>query len=123
VTSPQCWIPRDIRRYILTDKYQTHTSELHCVFCKALLGATDISAEGWRIYKSSISVKSSLKTEWEAYSPEIFISSQLLALINSSAARKFIIHTTDIKQGLLVSRVSDNMVEEADYPSTIGLGL
>jgi hypothetical protein len=123
VTSPKCWISRDIRRYIFTDKQQTHNSELHCVSCKAFLGTADVSAEGWRIYKSSVSIKTSLKTEWEDYSPEIFISSQLLALTNSSAARKFIMHTSDAKQGLLVSRIAEDIVKEADHPSIIGLGL
>jgi HECT-like Ubiquitin-conjugating enzyme (E2)-binding len=123
VTSPKCWISRDMRRYIFTDKQQTHNSELHCVSCKAFLGTADVSAEGWKVYKSSVSLKPSLKTEWEDHSPEIFIASQLLALINSSAARKFIMHTSDTKQGFLVSRIAEDTVKEADHPSIIGLGL
>ncbi|ERF71020.1 hypothetical protein EPUS_03300 [Endocarpon pusillum Z07020] len=82
---------------------QTHNSELHCATCKALLGAIDVSAEGWRLYKSSLSLRPSPTAEWQSFPPEIFISSQLLSLIGSSAARKFIIHPhDDTKQGLLI---------------------
>lgn len=89
--------------YIQTDKNQVHDSELHCSSCEALLGVKDASAEGWRIYKSSLSVKPSLDAEWETSPREIFISSQLLALIESSAARKFVVHDNNSDRGILVS--------------------
>jgi ubiquitin-protein ligase E3 D len=67
-----------------------------------LLGATDDTAEGWRLYKSNLSIKPSLDAEWETYSPQIFISSQLLSLIEASAARKFVVHTDNSEPGILV---------------------
>lgn len=81
--------------------YQTHNSELHCSRCKALLG--HVATGGWRIYKSSLSVKARSDKGWETFPPEVFISSQLLGLIDSSAARKFVVHSKDTKHGLLVS--------------------
>jgi HECT-like Ubiquitin-conjugating enzyme (E2)-binding len=82
---------------------QTINTELRCANCEALLGAEDQSAEGRRLYKSSLSVKSSLDADWETFPPEIFISSQLLSLSESSAARKFVVHCDDNNSGLLVS--------------------
>jgi HECT-like Ubiquitin-conjugating enzyme (E2)-binding len=90
-------------RYIQTDKHQLSNSELRCSSCKAFLGADDASVEGWRFYKSSLSLKPPLNAEWESFPPEIFISSQLLSLIETSAARKFVVHAHDnTKHGLLV---------------------
>lgn len=79
---------------------QNYTSKLCCCGCKAQLGY--VSAEGWRIHKSSLSLKSALDAEWETFLSDIFISSQLLALIDSSAARKFVVHPEDTKEGLLI---------------------
>lgn len=79
---------------------QTHNSELHCSRCKALLG--HVATGGWRIYKSSLSVKARSDKGWETFPPEVFISSQLLGLIDSSAARKFVVHSKDTKHGLLI---------------------
>lgn len=55
------------------------------------------------MYKSSLSLKPVLNAEWETFPPEMFISSQLLSLTESSVARKFVVHHDDTKNGLLVS--------------------
>jgi HECT-like Ubiquitin-conjugating enzyme (E2)-binding len=88
------------------------------------MGTQDASAEGWRLYKSSLSVRASLDSQWEKFPPQIFVSSQLLSLIESSAARKFVVHTDEARPGLLVSLWTECIIMFlTDCLSPIGLGL
>ncbi len=107
VLSPQFWYSRDMGRHIKLTEHQNAKSKLYCSNCKALLGVQDSSLEGWRIFKSGLSIKASLDAQWESFAPEIFISSQLISLIESSAARKFVVHCDEAEKGLLVSSITD----------------
>lgn len=100
-------------RHIRLTEHQNSESKLHCSNCKALLGVLDASLEGWKIYKSSLSIKASVNAQWESFAPEIFIASQLISLIESSAARKFVVHSDEAMTGLLVSSITDITTKQA----------
>lgn len=53
----------------------------------------DKSAAGWRLYKSSVAVKSHDTSSWESFLATTFICAQLLALIESQGIRRFVLHS------------------------------
>jgi HECT-like Ubiquitin-conjugating enzyme (E2)-binding len=73
----------------------------------------DVSTEGFRIFKSSLRVKPSSDGKWESFASEIFVSSHLISLIESSAARKFVVHSDEAKIGLLVNSITEFTVKQA----------
>lgn len=75
---------------------------MSCSQCSAVVGSQETSLEGLNLLKASLSVKVSPLAEWETFPPDIFISSRLLSLIESSAARKFVIHADNGDHGLLL---------------------
>ena len=69
--------------------------EILCSRCHERIGIVDDKADGWRLNKWSLSVQLSPTLGWESYPIEPFISAQLLALIESQGARKFVVHSGD----------------------------
>lgn len=86
---------------LLTDSQQPETSipegphviGLLCTGCNAILGFQDQSPNGFRLYKSSVSLKPSGTSTWENFPATTFICAQLLAVIESQATRKFVLHS------------------------------
>ena len=78
-----------------TSNIENGAQGLHCKKCDAFLGSEDQSADGWRLQKSSIAVKLGDVSPWETFSPTTFVCAQLLALIDSQAIRKFVLHSGD----------------------------
>lgn len=86
---------------LFTDSEQPETSipdetpfiGLLCTGCNAILGFQDHSANGFRLYKSSVSLKPSGTSAWESFPATTFICAQLLAVIESQATRKFVLHS------------------------------
>ena len=58
-----------------------------------MLGFADQSSDGWRLYKSSVSLKSDNTSFWESFPATTFVCAQLLALIESQAIRRFVLHS------------------------------
>ncbi|KAF1999435.1 hypothetical protein P154DRAFT_600959 [Amniculicola lignicola CBS 123094] len=75
-----------------------HLDSLSCKTCSHPLGAKDSTAEGWRIWKWSIAVVTSLPSLGSSLSPpttystQKWISARLLSLIENTGLRKFHIH-------------------------------
>ena len=60
-----------------------------------------------RVYKWSITLQHTNEAAWISYPAQIFISAQLLSLINSQAVYKFLAysgHTDRAKYAMLVSK-------------------
>lgn len=73
-----------------------------------MLGFQDDQTQGWRIYKWGLSVKLSEAADQEIVSTESVLCTQLLALIDAQAVRKFVVHRggdLDSDTGILVRDV------------------
>ncbi|KAJ6111732.1 hypothetical protein N7523_007793, partial [Penicillium sp. IBT 18751x] len=76
---------------------------LACEKCNAIIGMEDPSANGWRLFKTNVSLNTSKSEEpWTTHSTEMIVAAQLLELIERESARRFIVHCGQ-KRGLLVS--------------------
>ncbi|KAH8694069.1 ubiquitin-conjugating enzyme E2-binding protein [Talaromyces proteolyticus] len=82
-------------------------ANIQCKQCGVVVGMEDPMADGLRLYKSNISVRhpSALghpeNPIFESYVMDMFISAQLLELINREGVRRFVIHAGNL-DGLLV---------------------
>src|SRR5437773_10227251 len=85
------------------EQSQNYPASLLCTKCAAVVGTDDIHAEGWRLYKWALGVRSTASAISEVHRTVAFISAHILALINSQAVRKFIVHCDkDVNDGLMV---------------------
>ncbi|KAL2838846.1 ubiquitin-conjugating enzyme E2-binding protein [Aspergillus pseudodeflectus] len=80
--------------------------ELLCEGCGTLIGVEDAIAQGWRLFKTSLSAgfpvaEGPSEVKWESHSPDLVVAAQLLELIERESARRFIIHCGK-KNGLLL---------------------
>ena len=108
------WNPRDKKRHKLTQhqckpgKLHNGHYEVHCTGCDILLGFQDKTAQGWRLYKWSLAVIPSHAAGTEIFALESILCTQLLALIDAQAVRKFVVHnggTEDEATGILASPI------------------
>ena len=77
-----------------------------CIHCQAPLGLEDPMLEGIRLHKWSIALGNTDHTVWERYPTQIFVSAQLLELLDYQATRNFVAYSGSIaeaREGLLVS--------------------
>ncbi|GIK01249.1 hypothetical protein Aspvir_005281 [Aspergillus viridinutans] len=66
---------------------------LNCAKCNATIGIEDAVAQGWRLFKTSLSANISLPSStWETHPIETIVAAQLLELIERESARRFVIH-------------------------------
>ncbi|KAE8373521.1 ubiquitin-conjugating enzyme E2-binding protein [Aspergillus bertholletiae] len=71
---------------------------LCCENCNSLVGIEDTVADGWRLFKTSLSVSKQLSKggcedpEWESHPLEVIVAAQLLELIERESARRFVLH-------------------------------
>ncbi|KAI9792490.1 MAG: hypothetical protein M1835_007856 [Candelina submexicana] len=72
---------------------------LICNQCKATIGVVDNRAEGYRLYKWSLSLQQPHALKPTSYPLQHFISAQLLSLIDNQAVRRFVL--TSSKPGEL----------------------
>ncbi|KAL5360071.1 ubiquitin-conjugating enzyme E2-binding protein [Aspergillus floccosus] len=86
----------------------TSPAELLCSSCDSLIGIDDTVAEGWRLFKTSLSAhtlsdetQTPSEDEWEAHPIETIIAAQVLELIERESARRFVLHCGQ-KTGLLL---------------------
>ncbi|KAL3453602.1 ubiquitin-conjugating enzyme E2-binding protein [Aspergillus insuetus] len=79
--------------------------QLLCEGCGTLIGVEDAIAQGWRLFKTSLSaafpVAGPSEVKWECHPPDLVVAAQLLELIERESARRFIIHSGK-KDGLLL---------------------
>ncbi|KZF23837.1 hypothetical protein L228DRAFT_267798 [Xylona heveae TC161] len=66
--------------------------ELVCSCCNGIIGVVDERAEGWRLFKWALAVRKRPGEQKESHAIEGFIAAQMLALIDSQAVRKFVVH-------------------------------
>ena len=94
----------DSRSQLRSSTLKDSRKKLRCTQCSCLLGFEDESANGWRLGKSGISVKTTTAGIWEVFSVETFVCSQLFALIEAHATRRFVLHSglDDHSKGLFV---------------------
>jgi hypothetical protein len=88
------------------EKSSSSGEELLCEGCGTLIGVEDAIAQGWRLFKTSLSAgfpvaEGPSEIKWESHSPDLVVAAQLLELIERESARRFIIHCGK-KDGLLV---------------------
>lgn len=83
-------------------------AELLCSGCDSLIGIDDPVAEGWRLFKTSLSAHTPpddtptpSEEKWETHSIETIVAAQLLELIERESARRFVLHCGQ-KSGLFV---------------------
>lgn len=69
--------------------------------CGSIIGAEDLVAEGFRLYKNNVSVEQS-EGVYETHSVDVITSSQLLDLIEHEGVRRFVVHAGS-SGGILVS--------------------
>lgn len=81
------------------DKLRT-SSKLRCEVCHEALGFVDERAGGWRLWKWSLCVQLDSRSEGQTFPTEMFVSTQLLGLIESQAVRKFVIYNDDGEDGV-----------------------
>ncbi|KAF7177325.1 hypothetical protein CNMCM7691_005284 [Aspergillus felis] len=75
---------------------------LNCAKCNATIGIEDAVAQGWRLFKTSLSANISQDpSTWETHPIETIVAAQLLELIERESARRFVIHC-DRPNGLLL---------------------
>jgi hypothetical protein len=71
---------------------------LHCASCDLALGVVDSTIEGWKLYKWSISiVKEDALTE--SFTVPKWISTQLLAAVENSGVRRFVVEPSGRNDG------------------------
>ncbi|KIX01506.1 uncharacterized protein Z518_09232 [Rhinocladiella mackenziei CBS 650.93] len=84
------------------------TTILQCATCKATLGSCQEGETGYRLYKSRLIIIPEPGQSPEKFSTAIFLSAQLLSLIESSVSRKVVVHdgtgtkSETQRQGLLL---------------------
>jgi hypothetical protein len=82
------------------------------------LGIVDVSAEGWKLYKWSLSILKDDRTS-ELFPVPKWISTQLLGAVETSGVRRFIvepsIRTDDNKNGLLLWLFTDSLSFSSSY--------
>jgi len=74
--------------------------------CHEALGFVDERADGWRLWKWSLCVQLNGQSDEQAFSIEMFVSAQLLAMIEDQAVRKFVMYNeegTNDAPGIMVS--------------------
>ncbi|KAI2815765.1 hypothetical protein CBS115989_7434 [Aspergillus niger] len=82
---------------------------LTCTTCTTQLGLPDPIANGYRLFKTSLSANTTSSSEdnnppeetWESHPPETILTAQLLELIERESYRRFVIHC-GAKDGLLI---------------------
>ncbi|KAF4217505.1 hypothetical protein CNMCM6805_002696 [Aspergillus fumigatiaffinis] len=65
---------------------------LNCAKCNATIGIEDAVAQGWRLFKTSLSASIHDPTTLETHPIETIVAAQLLELIERESARRFVIH-------------------------------
>jgi len=66
---------------------------LQCFACDQVLGNVDSSTEGWKLYKWSVRVQKE-DSVVESFSVPRWISTQLLAAVENSGVRRFVVEST-----------------------------
>ncbi|RDH27766.1 ubiquitin-conjugating enzyme E2-binding protein [Aspergillus welwitschiae] len=87
----------------------TEPTILTCTTCTTQLGLPDPIANGYRLFKTSLSANTTSSSEdndppeetWESHPPETILTAQLLELIERESYRRFVIHC-GAKAGLLI---------------------
>jgi len=64
----------------------------------------DQVSQSWKLYKSSLSVKSASTSESTAFTPEQWISAELLVIMESMSARKILVTEDSKQQPILLVR-------------------
>ncbi|RHZ71536.1 hypothetical protein CDV55_108562 [Aspergillus turcosus] len=66
---------------------------LNCSSCGATIGIEDAVAQGWRLFKTSLSANIPQDpSTWETHPIETIVAAQLLELIERESARRFVVH-------------------------------
>ncbi|OJJ48202.1 hypothetical protein ASPZODRAFT_2123445 [Penicilliopsis zonata CBS 506.65] len=76
-----------------SSKLQQHPIE--CGKCSSIIGTEDPVAQGWRLFKTHISVVTKDEDgslQWRAYPTETIVAAQLLELVERESARRFVVH-------------------------------
>lgn len=63
-------------------------------------------ADGWRLWKWSLRFQLDAQSEGHTFPTEMFVSAQLLGLIENQAVRKFVMYDEDGKDGVAGTIVS-----------------
>jgi len=82
------------------------SSKLRCEACHEALGFVDERADGWRLWKWSLCVQLDAQCDGQTFPTEMFVSTQLLGLIENQAVRKFVIYNEDGQDGVAGMMVS-----------------
>ncbi|OJJ99297.1 hypothetical protein ASPACDRAFT_120569 [Aspergillus aculeatus ATCC 16872] len=83
------------------------SDEIRCCNCNTLLGQVDLTAQGWRLFKTALSATKTNtdadteQMEWESHPIEVIIAAQLLELVERESARRFVVHCGH-SSGLLI---------------------
>lgn len=92
-------------------------ADIICTKCGTLIGTEDIMANGWRLLKANLSVHTpsseqqstqresesdTQEPSWETHSAEILVAAQILEMIERESVRRFVVHPSGAKNGLLV---------------------
>ncbi|OJZ86858.1 hypothetical protein ASPFODRAFT_134887 [Aspergillus luchuensis CBS 106.47] len=89
---------------------ENKTTILTCKSCTTQLGLPDPIANGYRLFKTSLSANTPSSSSsqhnppeesWESHPPETILTAQLLELIERESYRRFVIHC-GAKEGLLI---------------------
>ncbi len=76
----------------VSDEEQNQANSLRCKHCNTLLGSVNEHEVGYRIWKSRVTLLQDPDALTESHDSAIFIAAQLLHLIESSIARKVMVH-------------------------------
>ncbi|PYH76698.1 hypothetical protein BO82DRAFT_436466 [Aspergillus uvarum CBS 121591] len=85
-------------------KKDPDSDDIRCCSCNTLLGQVDLTAKGWRLFKTALSATAKTGTEqleWETHPIEVIIAAQLLELVERESARRFVVHCGH-SSGLLI---------------------
>lgn len=79
---------------------------IECALCGTNVGAVDDWSNGWRLYKWALAIRNTDDAKFVRYSTEKWVAAHLLALVDSHAIRKFVVHDgeNEMKTAILVSQ-------------------
>lgn len=75
-------------------------ARLRCTACQEVVGSVDESANGWRLWKWSLCVQSNDQSDGQSFPTKMFVSAQVLGLIENQAVRKFVVYDEDGEDGV-----------------------
>ncbi|KAL5688518.1 hypothetical protein EMGR_000746 [Emarellia grisea] len=92
VSEADCGGLKKVQQPTPEESAQKKEISLNCANCNASIGIEDAVAQGWRLFKTSLSASIHDPTTWETHPIETIVAAQLLELIERQSARRFVIH-------------------------------